>query len=118
MIDPKLNEIPEKATASSNNPSRAVISEVEEREPAQKARPGLSVQDTIASNANLSVGGRGADTSGVRAGAGAGAGGIHLNPGMIGESPSPNIAPGPIGSAMPTSTESPASSLERAGGKN
>jgi len=85
MIDPKLNEIPEKATASSNNPSRAVISEVEEREPAQKARPGLSVQDTIASNANLSVGGRGADTSGVRAGAGAGAGGTHLNPAMTGE---------------------------------
>jgi DUF2934 family protein len=115
MIDPKLNEIPEKTTPASNNPSRAVVSEAAEREPAEKSRPGLSVQDTIASNANLSVGGRGADTSGVRAGAGAGAGGTHLSPVTTGGSPAPNVAPGPRGSAIPTATESPAGSPRTSG---
>jgi hypothetical protein len=111
MIDPKLNELPEKATVSLNNPSRAGVAEAGERQSAEKPRSGLSVQETIASNANLSVGGRGADTSGVRAGAGAGAGGTHLSPVTTSESPSPHVAPPPSGSATPA-TESVAGILK------
>jgi hypothetical protein len=111
MIDPKLNELPEKDIASSKNLSRASVAEAEERQSAERPRPGLSVQDTIASNANLSVGGRGADTSGVRAGAGAGAGGTHLSPLVTSESPSPHVTPPPSGSATPA-TESVAGILK------
>jgi hypothetical protein len=93
MIDPKLNELAEKATPSSNNPSRVGVAEAEERQSAERPRPGVSVQDTIASHANLSVGGQGADTSGVRGGAGAGAGGTRLSPVTTGESPLPHVAP-------------------------
>ena len=75
--------------------------EVQERESAVKPRPGLSVEDTIAANANLSVGGRGADTSGVRMGAGAGAGSTHLSPAITNASPAANIASGPSGSMTP-----------------
>jgi hypothetical protein len=85
MIDPKFNEIPEDTQALSE----------EERKARSAATPrrGLSINDTIAREANLSVGGRGVDTSGVQAGAGDGAGSTLLTPGDEG-SPAPQIVPG------------------------
>jgi Protein of unknown function (DUF2934) len=71
--------------------------DLEERadERLRKPRTGLSINDTIAGNANLSVGSRGVDTSGVEAGAGAGAGSTYVTPGATGSSPAPNIVSGP-----------------------
>ena len=65
MIDPKLNEIPVDTEPLTE----------EERQARIRATParGLSINDTIAHDANLSIGGRGVDTSGVSAGAGSGA---------------------------------------------
>ena len=97
MIDPKLNELPEKSKAGSRNVSSTGLEEPEKTSSAEKPRAGLSVNDTIAANANLSVGGRGADTSGVRAGSGAGAGGTHLSAASSNRSPVPNVEPGPGG---------------------
>jgi hypothetical protein len=82
MIDPKLNDIP--------------VSKTSKDEPAAtnaKPRPGLSVNDTVAANANLSSGGRGVDTSGVRTGTGAGGGSSYLTPGASG-SPAPQVKSG------------------------
>jgi len=59
----------------------------------RKPRTGLSINDTVAANANLSVGARGVDTSGVEAGAGAGAGSTYVTAGAAGSSPAPNIVP-------------------------
>ena len=97
MIDPKLNELPEKSKAGSRNVSSTGLEEPEKTSSAEKPRAGLSVNDTVAANANLSVGGRGADTSGVRAGSGAGAGGTHLSAASSNRSPVPNVEPGPGG---------------------
>lgn len=63
-----------------------------------KPRGGLSINDTIAANANLSVGATGVDTSGVKAGAGAGAGSTYLTAGGSGRTPAPAIVPGARGS--------------------
>ena len=84
MTDPKLNEIPVDAQNASDE---------QRRQRAQRPRPGLSINDTIAADANLSVGGRGVDVSGVVSGAGAGAGSTTLTPGRSG-SPAPKIVPG------------------------
>lgn len=69
MIDPKLNKVPaQKPAALQDLPAAA---RPESR--GGQIRRGLSVNDTIAADANRSVGARGVDTSGVEAGAGAGA---------------------------------------------
>jgi hypothetical protein len=60
----------------------------------------LSINETVARDANLSVGSRGADTSGVESGAGAGAGLTQETPAAPGESPAPNVEQGPRGSGM------------------
>jgi hypothetical protein len=65
----------------------------EKPETLKNPRVGLSINDTIAANANLSVGARGVDTSGVEAGTGAGAGSTYVTPGSGGSSPTPNIVP-------------------------
>lgn len=65
---------------------------------ATKPRSGLSINDTIASNANLSTGATGVDTSGVKAGAGAGAGSTYVTPATSGSSPAPTIVSGARGS--------------------
>jgi hypothetical protein len=85
MIDPKFNEIPEDTEELSE----------EERKVRTAAAPrrGLSINDTIAREANLSVGGRGVDTSGVQAGAGSGAGSTFVTPTDEG-SPAPQIVSG------------------------
>jgi hypothetical protein len=117
MIDPKLNEIPVDA-------SEEVLTEEQRAGRVTKPRAGLSINDTIAGSANLSVGSRGIDTSGVSTGAGAGAGMTLTTPGGSAESPSPTIVPGSRGSgttvrgvsdkmapsaAMPDSSEAAAS---------
>ena len=66
----------------------------------EKPRSGLSINDTIAKDANLSVGSTGVDTSGVKAGAGAGAGSTYVTPGASGTSPAPEIVGGVRGSGM------------------
>jgi hypothetical protein len=74
------------------------VAETKEKpETLKKPRVGLSINDTIAANANLSVGARGVDTSGVEAGTGAGAGSTYVTPGSAGSSPAPNIVPGTRG---------------------
>src|SRR5438309_3365337 len=93
MIDPKLNKLPADKTGG-------VEEELSPEEQAERLRRGrgLSINDTIAGNANLSVGSRGVDTSGVRSGSGAGAGMTNVTPGQSGGSPAPNIVPGGRGS--------------------
>jgi hypothetical protein len=111
MIDPKLNDLPDKSKAGARNASGAGLDEPERTSSAEKPRAGLSVNDTIAADANLSVGGRGADTSGVRAGAGAGAGGAQLSPASSNRSPVPNVEPGPGGAGGTTPLSTSASNL-------
>jgi hypothetical protein len=110
MTDPKLNEIP-------TDPHS--VSKRQQASEAQRPRPGLSINDTVAADANLSVGGRGVDTSGVRAGAGAGAGSTMVTPGA-GGSPAPNIVPGarssgttPGGASGLTDSPNPGADLQR-----
>jgi hypothetical protein len=91
MIDPKLNEIPVEG-------SEEALTNEQRGQSAAKPRTGLSINDTIAGTANLSVGSRGVDTSGVSTGAGVGAGMTLTTPGGSAESPSPAIVPGSRGS--------------------
>src|SRR5215469_6755826 len=98
MIDPKFNKL----TAKDKN-----LEDLDEEtngtkgQQAATPRRGLSINDTVARDANLSVGSRGVDTSGVISGAGAGAGQSFLTPGNRGESPAPEILPGPRSSGTP-----------------
>lgn len=95
MIDPKLDKLEGK----DKNPGES--KRVSERENPRDERtqrvaasgPGLSINDTIARDANLSVGSHGVDVSGVKAGAGAGGGSTTLTPGVRGESPAPSVVP-------------------------
>lgn len=96
MIDPKLNELPVETAENFADTSEADLTDEQRAQRSRRPRAGLSVKDTIAGDTMLSVGGRGVDTSGVRSGAGAGAGMTSLTPsGAGGGSPAPNIAPGP-----------------------
>lgn len=103
MIDPKLNKVPV-------NPADKAKG-VQASEPRQSASPGarrtsegLSINDTIAGDLNLSGGSRGVDVSGVETGSGAGAGSTSTSPTRSG-SPAPTIVPPGRGSGMtPRST--------------
>jgi hypothetical protein len=99
MIDPKLNEIPVED-------SEGTLTKEQRGKSAVGPRTGLSINDTIASNANLSVGSRGVDTSGVSAGAGVGAGMTLVTPGGSSEAPAPAIVPGARGSGTTVRGES------------
>lgn len=90
MIDPKLNEIPVAGRAGADRP----LTETEIADRQRRSRAGLSIDDTIAGDTLLSNGSRGVDTSGVRAGSGAGAGSSVVTPGQANESPVPNIVGG------------------------
>jgi len=98
MTDPKFNEIPVETEPLTE----------EERRARMKARParGLSINDTVARDANLSVGARGVDTSGVSAGAGAGAGSTLLTPAESG-SPAPQVLPPGRGTGTTANAEAP-----------
>lgn len=105
MIDPKLDKLEPKNPAQSRRASESADShgKGEERPPAANA--GLSINDTIARDANLSVGSRGVDVSGVKTGAGAGGGSTSVTPGTRGESPAPHVVTDARGSGMtPRST--------------
>src|SRR5581483_10907729 len=98
MIDPKFNDLPVDAEGDFANTPEGSLTEEQKAERLRRRKAALSVNDTIAAEANLSAGSRGVDTSGVAAGAGAGAGTTTLTPGETGESPAPNVVPGPRGS--------------------
>jgi hypothetical protein len=94
MIDPKFNELPVDAEGEFVETPAASLAEEQGQ---RTARQGLSINDTVAANANLSVGSRGVDTSGSSAGSGAGAGMTMTTPGDE-VTPAPMIAPGARGS--------------------
>ena len=99
MIDPKLNELSDDEQAKKGKQAGESPLTAEQRAARLKqSQAGHSINDTIARDANLSVGAQGVDTSGVRAGAGAGAGMTSVTPGNAGESPAPKIVPGARGS--------------------
>ena len=105
MIDPKLDKLQDKGKNPADS-KRVVENDTppEERRTAASSA-GFSINDTIARDANLSVGSRGVDVSGVKTGAGAGAGSTSTTPATRGESPAPNVVPGARGSGMtPRST--------------
>lgn len=93
MIDPKLNEIPVEGRVAADE----TLDEAQKSERRRGSRTGLSISDTIAGDTTLSSGSRGVDTSGVSAGAGAGAGLSNVTPGRGDESPAPNLAPNATG---------------------
>jgi hypothetical protein len=94
MIDPKLDSLPVDAKGDFEDFDERTITPEQAALRTRKARAGLSINDTIAANATMSVGGLGADTSGVAAGSGAGAGTTYLGPGNGGaSSPAPTIVP-------------------------
>ena len=97
MIDPKFNELPVDTEGDFAESPATSLSEEQLPEGQKKPRQGLSINDTVAGNANLSVGSRGVDTSGASAGSGAGAGMTMTTPGDE-VSPGPIIAPGARGS--------------------
>jgi len=100
MIDPKLNDLPVYAPGDFADVPEDELTEEQKAERRRRAKAGLSINETVARDANLSVGSRGADTSGVESGAGAGAGLTHETPPAPGESPAPDIAKGPRGSGV------------------
>ncbi len=98
MTDPKPNKLSTDAKGDFKDRPEPSLTEEEKAERLRRSRAGLSINDTIAGDAKLSVGSRGVDTSGVMAGSGAGAGTSTLTAGGRGGSPAPNIVPGAQGS--------------------
>jgi len=93
VIDPKFDRLPADAQGDLEKIPERELTEQQRAELARRRRAGYSINDSIAGDTMLSVGARGADTSGVSAGAGAGAGMTSVSPGGTG-SPAPNIVPG------------------------
>jgi hypothetical protein len=100
MLDLKLNDLSVDAAGDFDNVPEESLTEEQRAERRRRAKAGLSINETVARDANLSVGSRGADTSGVESGAGAGAGLTQETPAAPGESPAPNVEQGPRGSGM------------------
>lgn len=94
MIDPKLNDIPVNRSGVAAETIERESNDTQQTERSRRGRTGLSINDTIAGDSNLSVGSRGVDTSGVSSGSGAGAGASFLTPTNEGGSPAPNVVPG------------------------
>ena len=94
MIDPKLNEIPVPRVES----TKSALEEEQGAKVPARPRTGLSISDTIAAETNMSVGGRGVDTSGIEAGTGAGGGMTNSTPAPRGGSPATTIVGGARGS--------------------
>lgn len=93
MIDPKLDKLPSDAKVDRKDATEPSAAEQESRQRARTSRTGLSISDTVAGDAAMSVGGKGVDTSGVSSGSGAGAGMTRVTA-EGSESPAPNIVPG------------------------
>lgn len=96
ILDPKFDQLPADAQSEFENVDWDRLTP-EQQAQVRARRRGLSINDTIAAEANMSVGARGVDFSGVEGGAGAGAGTTYLTPGESGESPAPNVIPGSRG---------------------
>lgn len=108
MNDPKFNKLPVDAKGDFKDRPESSLTEEEKAERLKRTRAGLSINDTIAGDAKLSVGSRGVDTSGVGAGTGAGAGMTSVTPGTRGSSPAAEIVPGAQGSGVtPRSDNAP-----------
>lgn len=97
MNDPKFNKLPVDAKGDFKDRPESSLTEEEKAERLRRTRAGLSITETIAADANLSVGSRGVDTSGVAAGSGAGTGMTSVTPGARGGSPAADILPGAQG---------------------
>jgi hypothetical protein len=95
MFDPKFNDIPVEGESETESSTSGTMGRS-----AGTPRRGLSINDTIAGDTMLSVGGRGVNVSGVSSGSGAGAGTVTVTPGDRGESPAPNVVPGPSSSGV------------------
>jgi hypothetical protein len=94
MIDPKLNTLPVDGEGDFEEFDKKTLTREQAAALTKQARSGLSINDTIAATASMSVGARGADTSGVETGAGVGAGTTYLGPGVsLSGSPAPQIVP-------------------------
>lgn len=106
MIDPKLDKLPVDAKGDFADIPESSPTEEQKAELLRRKKLGLSINDTIAADANMSVGGRGVDTSGVAAGSGAGAGTTNLTPGTTGNSPAPAIVPGSRGTGTTPHSDS------------
>jgi len=100
MIDPKFNELAVDAEGDFADVPESSLTEEQKAKRRTRAKAGLSINETVARDANLSVGSRGVDTSGVESGAGAGAGLTNTTPAAPGENPTPEIVEGPRGSGM------------------
>jgi hypothetical protein len=100
MIDPKLNELPVDAEGDFDDVPESSLTEEQKAERRRRAKAGLSINETVARDANLSVGSRGVDSSGVESGAGAGAGLTNTTPAAPEENPIPEVVKGPRGSGM------------------
>ncbi len=100
MIDPKFNDLAVDAAGDFDDIPEESLTEEQKAERRRRAKAGLSINETVARDANMSVGSRGTDTSGVEAGAGAGAGLTQETPPGPGESPAPEVVKGPRGSGM------------------
>ena len=98
MIDPKFNDLPVDAEGDFTDVPEGSLTEEQKAARLKLSKLGLSINDTIARDANMSVGARGVDSSGVETGAGAGAGLTQSTPAAPGESPAPQVVPGPRGS--------------------
>lgn len=108
MIDPKFNELAVEAEGDFADPYGNSVPVEENAETTRSPRQGLSIRDTIAGDSLLSTGARGLDTSGVEAGAGAGAGMTFVTPGGSAESPAPEIEGGARGSGSTVRADGPA----------
>ena len=101
MIDPKLNDLPLEGEGEFEDVPEDSLTEDQKAElRKKKPRRGLSINETVARDANMSVGARGVDSSGVETGAGAGAGMTQSTPAAPDESPAPKVVPGPRGTGM------------------
>ena len=71
MTDPKFNELPIDAQGDFKDVDESTLTDEQRLERQRRTKLGLSINDTIAANADRSVGSQGVDTSGVTSGQGA-----------------------------------------------
>ena len=62
MIDPKLNELPVDAEGDFADLGQGSLTEEQKGRACRRAKAGLSINETVARDANQSVGARGVDT--------------------------------------------------------
>ncbi len=100
MTDPKLNELPVDEEGDFANRPESTLTEEEKVRRTKLARAATGAQESIGADAMLSDGSRGVDVSGVRTGAGAGAGSTGLTPSTSDSAATTEIVGGPRGTGM------------------